>query len=452
MLKRFFYPCLSLSIALLSSWLLAGCSTAILAQRGPYLRAYHEGELSKAEGKLTHLADQELPDQCYTQSKEASWILLDRATTRFALNKTDEAIQDYAKALEALDYYSQELPTEQLAQMMLQDETGAYQAADFEQILARVYFALALLHKGDESNAYAILRQAEDYQQEKQHVYAKVPFTRHYRIADNGLSKFLFGVLLEKRGDLTNARILYDQAARVIPCTQQASLQPADASPHQATIIVLCHNGNAPYKISATSPASVASALALECLLATQRIDPAWSTLSGIPVPALRQWPDSYPLPTYAAINCQKKPLLPFYSIKEAASEELKQKMPVIVARGVARLLLRRCAVGYIERQDPNLGALADLTMLLINENTRADTRSWTTLPAFIDTARFDVEPGIHALSLEVYERNGVDKREYQLHLRPRDLCIIHVFNIHPGVRQILIPHRYLATQGESYE
>ena len=34
----------------------------------------------------------------------------DRATLRFALGKTDEAIQDYGCALQSLDYYEQTLP------------------------------------------------------------------------------------------------------------------------------------------------------------------------------------------------------------------------------------------------------------------------------------------------------------------------------------------------------
>jgi tetratricopeptide (TPR) repeat protein len=430
--------------------LLTGCSTAILAQRGPYLRAYHEGALCQAEEKVDALACQTQTKEGYQCSKESSWILLDRATMRFAMNKIEEAICDYSQALEALDYYDQSLPTEQCAQLLLQDETAAYQADDFEQVLARVYFALALLHQGDESNAYALLRQAEEYPQEKRQFYTKVPFTRHYRLTDNGLSKYLFALLLERKGDLSNANLLYQQASQLLPNACQASCR-SRASPQQATVLVICHNGNAPYKISATSPASVASACALEFLLATQHIDPAWSTLTGIPVPALQQWPGSYPLPTYAQLDgIPCLPLLPFYNVTQAASEELEQKMPVIVARGVARLLMRRCAVGYLDRQDPYLGMLADLTMWIINDQTRADTRSWSTLPATIDVARFDVAPGCHCLTLQVVEGMSSDTRSYQLNLKPRDLCIVHIFNIHSGVRQILIPSQYLATQGES--
>lgn len=429
-------------------FLLTGCSsTAILSQRGSYLRAYHNGDFVLAEEDLNGLVEKEIPDNNYTKSSEASWILLDRATTRFAMGKVDEAIQDYASAIESLDFYNKDLATEQAAKILLQDEKGAYQADDFEQILARVYFALALIHQGDESNAYALLRQAEEIQQEKRALYSKLPFTRHYSLSDNGLSKYLFALLLEKRGDKGNASILYEEASQLIPPEAFESQKLK----HQASVLIICHNGNAPYKVSTTAPASVASAAALEILLAVNHNRPALSTMMGIPVPALRQWPFSNPTPTYAQMDGINKPLLPFYSVSKMATEELKQKIPVIAARGVARLAVRRAAVGYLQRQDPGLGALADLTMCVVNCNTRADTRSWTTLPAFLDVARFNVEPGCHDVQIKIYENCTVPFiKTYKINVESNDLCIIHVFNIHPGITQILIPNRYLA--GEFYE
>jgi hypothetical protein len=427
-----------------------GCSSAILSQRGSYLHAYHEGDLIQAEQQLGMLVQKEIPQRQYTKSKEASWLLLDRATTRFTLGKIKEAVEDYAHAIESLDYYTQDIPIEQFAQIALQDETGAYQADDFEQVLARVYFALALLQQGDESNAYALLRQAEEYQQAKRAIYAKVPFTKHYCLADNGLSKYLFATLLEKRGDKTNANLLYQQAFGLIPYVNQADISSHRTS-NQATVLVICHNGNVPHKISTTSSASVASTTALELLLSTsrKRLDPAWSSLTGIPVPALRKWPFSNPIPTFAEMDGLTKPLVPFYNVSEAAALELEQKLPVIVARGVARFLIRRGTVGYLQEQDPTLGALADLTMCIVNSQTRADTRSWTTLPAFIDVARFDVDPGTHCLSIQIKSYDPL-RQFYQLILKPHDLCVIHIFNIHPGITRILIPNRYLANQGDS--
>jgi hypothetical protein len=437
--SQFFTTRLAFSCAAFS---LTACSPGILSERGSYLRDYHTGDFKQAESQLNQIVQKEIGLD--THSKNATWILLDRATTRFALGKTEEAIQDYAKALEALNYFNQEVPAEQLAQILLQDEVGAYQASDFEQVLARVYFALALLHQGDEQNAYAILRQAEEYQQIKRNIYTKIPFIQQNDLADSSLSKYLFATLLDKRGDHANASILYQQAIRLLPGSdsRQKECRFQDG---QATVLILCHNGKAPYKISATSPASVASAVALEMLLGNRHRDPLISTLCGLPVPALQQWPYSNPIPIHAYLDGYLKTLQPYYNIQQAAATELKQQMPVIVAKGVARLLLRRFAVESMRKQDPSLGNLADLTMCLINVNTRADTRSWTTLPALIDLAHFQVQAGIHHLQIQVQDPlTGPQHYSYELSLKSNHLCIIHIFTIQPGHTRILIPHRHL--------
>lgn len=432
----------------MSRWLFLLCTTlfissdvsaSILSERGSYLRPYHAGALQQSESALNNLVEKELPGRRYARSKDATWLLLDRATTRFANGHIKGAIADYELALEALDYYNQSLAAEEISKVVLQDEVGAYRADDFEQILARVYFACALLYAGEEGNAMAVLRDAEGFQQEKEELYRRTSFTRHYRIEGNALVKYLLAALSQKRGDSSNAALLYNEALALAP-----ELEMSQHRPGQATVLVLCHNGNAPYKISATSPASVASALALEAFLSTHTVDPAWSSLTGIPVPELIHWPLAFPLATYAQIGELGKPLQPCYNVDYAAHEELCQKKPAIVARGVARLLMRRSAVGYCQKQHPLLGLVADLGMWAANANTRADTRSWTTLPAALDLARFDLTAGEQLLTLSVADENGQwQTRQLQLQLKPDDLCLIHVFNIHPGITRILIPHRY---------
>ena len=316
------------SLLLLAAFvLLAGCSKSVVAERDSYLRAYHNGDITKAEHELSDIIRKELPQKSYILSKEAGWLLLDRATVRFAEDFTEGAVEDFAIALQAIDYYKKDLPIDQANRLLLQDDASVYQASDYEQVLTCVYMSLVLFHRGDEGNALALLRRIEDYQQEKMAFYANVPLTRDYQMEQNGLSKYLFALLLEKKGDLSNAKILYQQAAELIPSSCEGSFEPS-SSPTQAKVIVICHNGNVPYKISTTAPASQASALALEIILAQYGIRPSCSTLPGIPIPELRRGAGSYPLPTFATLDGCEKPLLPYYSVAKAAREELEQKMP----------------------------------------------------------------------------------------------------------------------------
>lgn len=442
---------LSLLILIISS-ILGSCSSAV-SRREEYISAYHMGEMGSATQSITNLIDNEISPKKPYDSKNGGWLLLDRATIHFVGGDLPSAIEDYRQAIDILDFNSQSCMEEIVGQTLFQDDWEAYAGEDYEQVLARVYLALALLHEGDESNAYAILKQAETLQQNKIGKYQKTPGLEDYQLIENAIGKYLFATLLEKRGDLSNALILYRQAQQLTSHHQlyedlnrieKNNFKVSD----KATLLILCHNGNVPYKISATSSASVASALALEFALGTQNIDPAWSSLTGIPVPCFTYRPDSIPLPTFATLEGHRKELLPFYEVGATALYQLKQKIPVIVARGVARFLLRRGAVAYANDRCGDAGALIDFAMFLANLSTKADTRSWSTLPDVIDLARYDVSAGEHLLSIKV-NPVGMQPREYKycLHLKKGDFCIINVFNIQPGFTSVQVPFRFLKTK-----
>jgi len=399
---------------------------------------YKQGRLEDAEYLLTSRIEQELPCSDFKKSGDAVWLLLDRAMTRFADGNAQGAIADFKLALEAIDFYNQELFVETAAQILGQDSNAAYRGEDFEQALARLYFALVLLYEGDEGNAFSILRQAEELSLRKKQLYSKHPLSRSFYLTDNAVAKLLFAALLEQGNDCSNAAILRASAERItgIPLVSRKL--------ENAQVIVICHNGNAPLKRTAYSPASRASALALEILLGTQGIDPAMCNITGIPVPELHSPISFYPLDTLARLDGCSEELLTWYDVGFNAQEELASKMPVIAARGLARLIARRGAVGCMQQQDPFLGALTDFGMLVANSMTEADTRSWSMLPMTIDLAIFEIEPGEYPFEVETSVNNYCFGRsEFQLKLKRGDLCVINLFNIHPGITKVLIPERF---------
>ena len=148
---------------------------------------------------------------------------------------------------------------------------------------------MALLQDNDESNAYALLRQAEEVQQQKEEMYRQDRLTQDYDWSIS-CAKYLLAALLEHRGDQSNAEILYGQTEQLIGNSLSTlQLKKQNANHDYATVIIIAHNGNAPYKISGTSSASLASALALEMMLGSSQIPPAYSSMTGIPVPVLMQ-------------------------------------------------------------------------------------------------------------------------------------------------------------------
>lgn len=433
--------------------LCCACSVP-LAQRAEYLQAYNQGDLNYAESKLNKTIAHEIPNGNLLRSKDAVWLCLDRATMRFAKGNINEAISDFRLAIDAMDYYSQACTAETMQQIAIQDDLSAYAGEDFEQVLARIYFALALLHEGDTPNAFALLRQAEELQQTKQALYGKVAYTKHYHLVDNAIGKYLFASLLENRGDYSNAKILYEQTGTLVGENLiKGDLERLPRKEENATVLVICHNGRVPQKVSMTAEACVASAIALEMFLSTQNIKPALSSLPGIPVPVLCENWNYMPSITDVTIDGKKKEVRQWYDVATTAEQQLIQQHPVIVARGVARFALRRALVGYAQRQDPTLGALSDIAMLIANASTQADTRSWTTLPSSIDLARYDLKPGEHELKIDIFP-NGSPPRTKRsvLNLKANDFCVINIFNISPHVSEVLIPSRFLNQQVQQGE
>jgi hypothetical protein len=101
---------------------------------------------------------------------------------------------------------------------------------------------------------------------------------------------------------------------------------------------------------------------------------------------------------------------------------------------------MRRAAVGCLQKKDPLLGTFADVGMFIANSITQADTRSWGTLPSRIDIARFDAAPGQHSFKLHM---PGGHAYESSLNLKAGSLCVIHLFQIRPGMTFVLIPKHF---------
>ena len=60
-----------------------------------------------------------------------------------------------------------------------------------------------------------------------------------------------------------------------------------------------------------------------------------------------------------------------------------------------------------------------------------------------LNICRFDVEPGDHLLTLCISSAQATEKYHLRLTVQKDDLCIVNIFNIHPGVTSIQIPKHF---------
>ncbi|CDZ81191.1 Tetratricopeptide repeat [Candidatus Rubidus massiliensis] len=413
---------------------LSSCSRNYLVQEN-YIQTYQTGDLICTEQKITEALEQQ------NLSNEQILYLLERGTVSFASGNVDNAIADYKEAVDLLNGLSELAPSEELQKILLDDNYCFFVGEDYEQVLARVYLSLALLHKGDYKNATAILRQAEDIQQRKIELYRKDRFCSFYQLVENPLAKYLLAILSEKGKDFSNAKILYSQVSKLLnqPVEQ---LKPNDHA--KQTLLFVIHNGNIPNKISIISEPSIASGLVLETLLSKDQRTLALSSFTGIPTPLLIQKNSSKSIPLKISVNgCTENPMT-FYALGSIAQRQLEKRKPAIAARGLARLALRRGFVAYAESKDPALGKLFDLAMTIANLSSEVDTRSWRTLPNTIEVARFDLnECELQATIESLFTPYPPFKFQVPLKLKS-DLTVINVFIIHPGIISIQIPQGLL--------
>jgi uncharacterized protein len=353
--------------------LLFSCSAPYYRDAAAHLQ---EGQFEKAEKSL---AKADLP---YIRSNESPLLLLSRGMVYLQAGKFDQSAKDFEKGLDAIDYYRQTSAPEIAAQVLLQDDLGAYIPPPFEGALARFYQALAFLHQGQEDNAAATLHYLENHQAEQ-----------------NPLTAYLLATMLQRRGDSSNARVL---------------LARLNLEESPGNVLIVHHRGTAPRKRSETAPISVVSAALVETVLAIEDARPALSTLVGVPVPVL-----SYPVSFSSGLRLDHricKPTLSF-NVAEAAQASLDKEMPGIAARAAARLLLRRGAVAAVEEESQ---PLMDIAMFISNAATRADTRTWAMLPSAIDLYHLNLEPGEHRIQ--------IGSGQLDFNVTSKELALIEIF------------------------
>lgn len=380
---------------------------------------------SYRQGDNAFFPDEEnFPIQNFAKNKDAVWQLLDRATMRLAKNEAKESTQDFTLALDAIDYYRHAIAQELAAQLLIDDKEAAYLAPTYETLLARLMAACAYFQINDLSNAVALLRQAEEVEcleREMGHLS---------KARANPIGAYLLAAALEREGDSSQARILYEQLGLHEELKQSKS---------HATLICVTHEGLIPEKTSIIAPLSIISMELLELLLRAWDIQPAISSLSGISIPA---FPDNAPYSSAAPLHVDGE-IVAYtltHDIFETARADLSKKISTIATRAAARQLIRRAGVGYAYDQGQILGGIADIGMLFANLATKADTRMWHTLPQKLRLMRVDLEPGLHTI------RCGHGE-ECRIHLKAGDLYVVQLFCPQGRENHILIP-----TPGKNHE
>ena len=99
----------------------------------------------------------------------------------------------------------------------------------------------------------------------------------------------------------------------------------------------------------------------------------------------------------YQAKNYQSEEIVRLQSL---AAKQLKDQLPAIITRQIARLLAKEELRQQLERKNGELGNIFASIYNIASE--KADTRSWSTLPDSIHVMRLNLPAGEHPLTLNI--------------------------------------------------
>ena len=88
-----------------------------------------------------------------------------------------------------------------------------------------------------------------------------------------------------------------------------------------------------------------------------------------------------------------------FSALDKQAENSLREQMPGIITRAIARVSVKNNLSDNMEKQSPLLGLMTNLATFI---SEQADTRGWYSLPQEILISRIALTPGDHRLDIKL--------------------------------------------------
>jgi hypothetical protein len=345
--------------------------------------------------------------------------------------------QAFAAAKAEMDRLYAASVTENALSVVVNDSMVSYSGDNYERILLHMYMALNYLELGKPDSARVEAQQVDDDLREFADKHPDSKFS------EDAFTLYLTGMVYEDRGEWSDAMISYRNAYRAylkdyadyqvaLPSVlkddllrmadQQGltnelrryetefdlDLQKSESEDaEQGQLVFVLNNGLVPVKHEK----------------AAAFVDPATGILVKIALPyyASRNDYNDNVVAARITVNDKQATTELMENVDAVARKNLDKHMPAIIARSIARAVIKAQAVKRAQaeamRSNNNnsgnngavfgmLGALALQVAAVATE--QADTRSWLTLPANIQLARLSLPPGSYSVKVELL---GADRQ-----------------------------------------
>lgn len=367
-------------------------------------QAFYTNDLPQAQTQLSKLASKRGGD---TQVVE-----LDLAMVELLQGNPAGAEQRLRQVRDQFDHLEQKSLAEASLSMVTDDRRRAYSGEDYEKLLIRVFLSLAsLMQDGVDAESYALqaLDKHEQLRLAAQERWGeKIP--ESYCVP--AIAPYLRGLMSEaSMNNYDDALRGYTQAAELFPEATflQADIERAahgvHSPPGYGVVVVIAMVGQGPYKIEVEELASQEALLIADRIVSAVGQYSVPPTLAPIKIPQIYSPRKPFDL---VGVEVDGRPIsttLPITDLHQLACDTFAAKLPEVMARTVARRVIKKGAI-YAAKDQMNVNlSITSLAMdaagVLWEATESADTRCWGLLPREIQVLRLQLPAGDHLLNLE---------------------------------------------------
>jgi len=362
----------------------------------------------------------------HASTKDAVLYLLNRAMLQRMSGDYEASNASFEAAKAMISRLSAVSVSEQSSTLIINDMTRSYTGDYYEQVLIHVFEALN----------YLAMNQPDQARVEALQLDVKLKQHGDNSNYEDGFARYLTGIIYEDLGEWDDAMIAYRQAYDAyrrypqqldMPVPQQLKfdlirladkvglvdearryrekfdIKSVSQIPvHDGELIFLLSTGLAPLKRS------------IEVRAVTES-----GQLVTVSMPA---YEDRQPTVTAARVGIDGQSVTTdlVENVDTLAVNALAQQKPLILARAIARAMVKTRASKAADARDDTLGFMVNLANAITD---RADTRSWSTLPNRICLARLPLAAGSHQIQVELLDRleNVVARKEYNVQIGQGD-------------------------------
>lgn len=381
-----------------------GCSTHAHRLQQPR-QLFYSNQLDQAHEQFDKLAEKK-------RRSDNSVVELDLAMVELISGQPRAAEIRLRDVRDRWDHLEQDSAIESATALITDDQRKAYSGEDYEKLLVRVFLTLAsLMQDGVDAESYTLqaIEKTEDLAEKAKSKWGD-GVLEAYHVPP--IAPYLRGVLRE--ATMSN----YDDALRAYQHTD--ALMPgapfvlADiervthgvhSAPKHGVVYIVSMIGRGPYKTEVAAQATSDALLIADRIVSAVGQYSVPPTLAPIKVPEIVSSPMPFDVIGVRVNGIPTSTTLPLTDLHAMAHQTFSAKLPEIMARSVARRVIKKGAV-YVAKDQLNASApIASLAMdglgVAWEATESADTRCWGLLPREIQILRLELPSGTHQLDLE---------------------------------------------------